>query len=580
MTAVVAAIAALAPWLVLAPLSGAAAVAAHAVLVIAACHGAGLAVAAAAGRRDVHPALAAVWGLAAIVGVLGLALAAGRCTLAVQAIVVYGCAAGHTAVVALRSPEVRARLAAVGPDWGAWLVPAAALVVLGAVHALGAAGDLATRPFDDDGHVLGQLARLRDTGALADAFGYPRRAQLGGQLVLAAVGSLGGDVALARLLEGLALPLALALACARIQLTDAGAGLWALLLVVAAFAYAFVAPDPAACWTAVALIVALHVTLADDAGWLPLGLVAGALATLRLELAPLAVVALALGRRWRAVAVAAAVVAPYAFARWSAWSDVPASVRSLVSAGLPWAGVLAWAALAAGVVWFARRRVATGWWLAPAGVLVLAALPVCGTGMRFAWPLVFGAALVATAELARARRLTTAGLVVALLLCAAIFEGRTTSGRVRWVRRAIDAAENIAWLRHAAPAAPSYTALLRAVPPGARVATWVGRPERLPYAAGWDFVDLRTPRIARLRVHRWTTHPARLAQLVAATGADYLLLERDDARARRIHRDLTHRLACAAPHGTIPACADDLESLALAHPVVAELGGLVLLRLR
>lgn len=605
---------AFAPWLVLLPLGGAAAVLASAIALVAACHGAGQLVAWLSGLHrnagrlpacSLEPLLAIQLGLAAMIGLAGLASALHLFTLAGQIIVVYGFAAVHTAVVVLG----RAGLRDAPRTWlRPWLVPCLLLGAIAVLHVLGAAGDLGARPFDDDGHVLAQLQRLRETGTLGDPIGYPRTSQLGGQLAFDALACLAGDIHLARAAEALAFALAIALVCARIGPRALAGAIWALLVVVAASALAFVPADAATCWTAVGLVIALHALVTDRLrdgdhrlrSLVPLGVVAGALITLRFELAPMAAIAgiavwsgadHARARLHRFAVIAAvvlAVVAPYAAIRALAWSEVPAAARGLIAAPAGALGprlAIAAATLVAALplVALARRD------LPARGLAIGACLAIAGmvgqlTGarpyaIRFLWPLALAIGLIAIIEIARRSRLTTAALVGTLVLAVLVYEGRDAAGRVRWTRRYLDLATHIEYLRHARerpPASGDYEALLRRVPPGATVAAWVARPEQLDYAGPRRLVDLRTPRIARLRSHRWDAHASRIEKLLGLLHADYLLVEADDRRAARSRADLTYRLACGQP---LPGCADDLESIALRHPVIAERAGIQLVQL-
>ncbi len=589
---------ALAPWLALAPLPGLGAVGAHVLVLGAALHGAGLALARLAGWRAIHPLLAIQWGLATLIGLLGIAIAAGAGGLATQAVLVYGFAAVHTAALAIGLPAYRARLAATRPTLRLWIVPAALLAAIGALHVLGSAGDLGARPFDDDGHVLAQLQRLRDSGTLGDPIGYARHAQLGGQLAFGALATLGGDVHLVRLAEALALVLAVGLALARLRPpgeTDASSGLWAVLLVIAAAAFTYTRPDPATCWTAVGLILALHATLEDlteEASALPIGVVAGALIALRFELAPLAAVALAAAwwrRRGSARATlvlalgALAVVVPYAAARVLAWGSVPPAARALVE---PWRSPLgAQLAISAGVAAACAPLIVLGWrgslrWLAIGAALTIGGIVGQLTGERpyaasFLWPLAIAAGLVLAVELARNRKVTTAALLVSLFAAVFIYEGRATSGRQRWTRRYLSFAESVEYLRSARATAPvggGYAPLLRGVPAGAVVAVWVTRPERLDYGAPYRILDLRTPRAAWMRPIGPYPRGA-LQRLLAHAGADFLLVEADD---RSLARTRYRALCAEAPLW----CTDDLEALALTRPALAEAGGVRLLDLR
>ncbi|HEU4732098.1 MAG TPA: hypothetical protein VFT22_29590, partial [Kofleriaceae bacterium] len=169
-----------------------------------------------------------------------------------------------------------------------------------------------------------------------------------------------------------------------------------------------------------------------------------------------------------------------------------------------------------------------------------------------------------------------AALITCFVLCVLVQEGRDGSGRLRWSTRVSAAATSIETVqRPPGDAGDPYAALLADVPPGATVAVWVSEPERLDYERH-HLVDLRTPAGARLRVHRWDAHPSAFEPLLAALGASYVLIERDDAGVLRTQTDLLYRLACAAPRRS---CADDLEVLALDHPVVARRGNLALVAL-
>jgi hypothetical protein len=548
---VVLAAAALAPWLVLAPLSGAAAVAVHALALAAAFHGAGVALARLARRPDAHPLLAVQWGAAALVGLLGIAIAAGAGGLATQAVLLYGAVAAHTAAIALRLPDYRARLAAARPGLGVWLVPCGLLLGIAVLHVLGTAGDLGAPPFDDDGHVPAQLQRLRETGALGDPIGYARHAQLGGQLALGALATLGGDVHLARLVEGLAFVLALGLALARLRTPgerDAARALWGTLLVIAGSALNHVRPDPGPLWTAIGLVLALHGTLADRRDGdspLPVAVTAGALIALRLELAPVAAAAVAfawwpdrrsLPRTAIIFAGVLAVVVPYLASRMLAAGSIPAAARAFVeprpqALGVQLAIFAAVAVACAPLVAIFRARPLG--WLAAGAALAIAGVASQLTGERpyaagFLWPLAIAAAIASVIQLGRAKRTTLAALLVSLAVVVFIYEGRTTGGRRRWVRRYIDLGFDLDYLRTtrgAAPVSGGYEALLRSLPARATVAVWVLRPERLPYGARPRMMDLRTPRGAWLGSAPWAPYYVPLETFLARAGADYLLVE-------------------------------------------------------
>ncbi len=588
-TAILLALATIAPWCSLLPLHGASAVLAQALTFAAAAHGAGLVVA--GSREGVHPLLAIQWGFAALIAISGIALALRLDTLSVQTSIVCGFAGVHSALLIARwrtYPRVTV---------GVWWIPASLLAALAVIHILGGAGDLGARPFDDDGNVLAQIQRLRDTGALGDAVGYARRSQLGGQLALDALATLPGDVHLVKILEAIAFVCALGLACARMCLDDTASCLWALLIVITASALAFAPLDLATCWTAIGLIVALYAMIVDDP--CPptgiVGLVAGALIALRLELAPLALAGLV--RAWwparrdpRATWLAAlgllVVLVPYLVTRGAA--SPSGEVRQLLASNRELSIVrAAWFALGGGagavvtalVVPHPHRR-----WVAVGAMLVIAAILSSligerGYAMRLVWPLAIAGGLVAAIELSRALTLTTGALIGSLVAMILIHEGRQATGRVKWTRRYLALAASIEYVRHNgqdAPVAGGYASLLARVPPGSVVALWVTRPERLDYAAH-RLIDLRTPRAAHLRVHRFDAHTSRLSELLTAIAADYLLLEEDDRLAERIRGSWLVRFVCAS---WSPACADDLEVLALQHPIVASEGGVRLIDLR
>jgi hypothetical protein len=534
------ALAALAPWAAVLPLHGVPGVLAHALLFLAAAHGAGLVLGGLASRQDLNALVAIQWGFAGLITIGGIALMFGAFTLPMQVTIVCMFAGVHTAVIIARWHDLPSIAA------GPWLAPALLLAGLAAIHMLGAAGDIGARPFDDDGHVLAQLQRLRDTGALEDGIGYARRAQLGGQLVLTALATVPGDVHLARLLEAIAFAAALGHSLARIRPRDLASSLWAVLIVITGCALAFVPLDLATCWTAVGLLLALHAASDREnrANVGIAGLLAGALIALRLELAPLALAGLVRAwwpaRRMQGSATFAAfglfaVVLPYAISRWS--QSPPSEIRSLLAGG------------------------------------------AFGYVSKLVWPLAITAGLIIAVAIARRSTLAAGGMIASIACMVLIHEGRESGGRQRWTRRYLELAANIEYVRHSGMAAPvtgGYAALLAGVPRDATVALWVTRPERLDYGAH-RFVDLRTPRVAPLRVHRWDAHVSKLEKILVAAGAEYLLLEVDDRTNERVLGGSLYRFMCV-PYA--PACADDLEVLALQHPIVAAGDGLRLIKLR
>jgi len=585
------------PWLSLLPLHGVAAVLAHAITLVAAWHGAGLAVARLAGQRTAPPLLIIQWGVATLIGLSGLAIVAGAGTLAAHAVLVFSAAAVHTGTLGIRFSRYAGRVAdgLAGPR--TWLGPAALLAALGTLAVLGAAGDTLAQPFDDEGHVLAQLRRVLETGSLADPIGYPRNAQLGAQIALAAVASGAGDE-FARIVEPLALVLALGLAVSRIRARDPSSALWAVVLIVTAFALALAPIDPLPCWTAVGLSVALYAMLGDPEPppALPLAITAGALLALRYELAPIAVVAV-IAAWWRRrddhrrtailIGGVVAVGLPFLVARIAAWRSVPLLARAAI-ASPPQAmlalRLLLGAAIASPAACVLRLALPASRalrWAAIATAVALGALVAHVTGagpyaLRLAWPIAIAFAITLVIELARSRWSGPTALIASLVMCVFLYEGREAPGRLRWSRRMAAAATGIAYLQYPpGDAAAPYDPLLASVPPGATVAVWVTEPERLDYTRH-RIVDLRTPAVARLRDRRWGARAPALDPLLAALSASFLLLEGDDAHVKRIQTDLLYRFACGVQ---LPICADDLEAIARNHRIVARRDNLALVEL-
>lgn len=515
-----------APWLAMLPVGGVLAIVVHALAFVAAFHGWGLVV---AQRARVSAFLAIQWGIAAVIAIAGLAIALHRYTEVVQIAVVFGGVAIHSATLAIRFRATSATLTRLLADARWWLVPVGAIVVIGLLYVVGSAGDVTARPFDDDGHVLGQLRGLADTGALADPIGAPRIAQLGGQLGILAIVSVVGDLHFAHMIDALACLLVLGLACARIEPRTGRRAIWIAVLIVVVIAMPIAIDDLAPTWLAVGLIVALFVSIADGAPARAVGLVAGALIALRLEFAPLAVVAIALaGRhdRKRALAIvatAALVVVPFAIARAMAWASVADGVRHLAvpSRG----GLVAHVAIALGVTAIAtpillvvvRGTVALAS-AASLGAIVGGVFGPLAFGGRLAWPIAIAVFVVLVIDLARqGRTRSIVPFVVLIVACSIVQAGQTATGRMRWTRRELDLAGAAGYIgaTHAwSPASAMYAAAFAAIPEGATVALWVRQPEAVDHAHH-RILDLRTPRVPR----------ARLAALLDALHPAYFVVE-------------------------------------------------------
>lgn len=558
-----------APWLALVPTgSRLVAVALSVIALVAAFHGMGLLLVRIARLDGVSAALLVHWGLAGMLGIAGVLMTVRAYGYAAQTILVFSGVGLHSGLVLLDRDRYRARIAAMFGDPQArfWWVPALLLIAIAALHVLGAAGDVGARAFDDEGHHLAQVRRLLDTGTLGDPIGFSRSSQLGGQVVVGAFGNVLGDLRFLRAMDsGLGFALLLWLVMTRLRARDATTGTWAVLLIFVAASYPFVAVDPSTRWLATSLILALHITIRDLATardahplW-PIGLLAGGLATLRLELVPVAIAAVIgagilgrdradLRRMITLVALPLAMILPYVIVRFVAKGTVGADAYTLAAPIRPWilplVASLAIIAVALGLARFIRDPAAR--WIAITTVAGCAGIASKLTGAwpyatAFLWPILVAAVLALGIEALRSPappRPTGAVLAVALLACALIYEGRDVPGRVRWVRRYADLIANIEYLRHASPdrGLDHYGPLLAGVPPGATVVVWVTRPETLDYARH-RIIDLRVPRLAR-----------HVDAVVAATRPGYLLIE--------------------AP------TPDELEALSLRHPTVADAPGL------
>lgn len=573
------------PWIVWSPLvRGSLAITAFgAIALVAAFHGWGRLVARAAGV-DVGVALAIQWGIAAVIGIAGVLIALHLYD--PRLLVIAGLGAHSTYVAITRPRENRDR------SWRFWLVPAAVLAVLAVVHVLAAA--TSARPFDDDGNVVAQVQRLIDSGALADAIGYPRISQLGGHAVLGGLAAAFGEVRAVRMIDGgLGFVLMLTLAIARIRPRDATGALWATLVVITSSAFAIAGSDLAPLWIPAGLIVALYASTyeaGDDArAMLPIALVAGAICALRDELVPLAIAMTVAtwrfhARSWRedrhriAVLVGGlvVVVVPFVIARAAAWSAVGSGARGLLEA--PHAGLtgrLALFAVVAAAVALpllaiirehedrALRWLAVG---VAAGIAGVASHLVgeAAYATHLLWPIAVAACVVLVIAVARRRELGRLASVLAALGCVLLYDGQTAIHSA-WSSRYYELLGDVEYARHFAPEGGAYDAVLAPARRGEIVAVWVARPELLDYAQH-RIVDLRTPRVAPLRF------TDRFARLVEASRARWLLVERDDAVSERSWLD---RLRCNAGQ----PCSDELEALVLRHRLVAQRDGVRLVEL-
>lgn len=506
------------------------------VAIAAALHGLGRGVGALLGDPDAPVALAIAWGLAAYLAVGGALVAVGQFDQVGQRIVlVVGTAIGAAWCVP--------RLAALRPSRRvalAWLTPALASAAV-AVHVIGAAGTWQGRFSDGEVFQLGPLARLAATGELGDAMAVPRASGLGGNLLVSALAAAFGDLRYVHAIDGLAMGLTLALAWLGLR------GSMRLVVGFVLVALASMMPDYtddlAPLWTIVALVLALHETLAraDRAGRTPWAaiLLAGAMVALRHASLGLALV----------VVVHAIISAPPGRSRWRIGLTAAATLGFAIG-GLVIAAIAAWARASGPPVGPAPLLQVVGWGAGAAVVTALLALAIRGVGQRalsvtlvavggaagtvgalspgpmiipFAVPLaialVFLALAPALTSTAPAPRSLTAAvlLLVALVLATTRFPmGRSAISWGSRLGRLLDAGRELSTTGapDETPTRARYAAALAVVPKGARVGLWVDRAALIDYRHH-RVVDLRSVATAAC-VERSSEGARACAPLVAA----------------------------------------------------------------
>ncbi len=599
MGAALVAAAIVAPWLVWAPMvrSPAAIIVLGAIAIVAACHGWGRLVARAA-RCEADAALSIQWGIAAVVALAGVMIALH--VYDARLLVIAG-ATAHSADLAMRFGALGAAWEQPRRSFRYWAIPAALVAMLALVHVLAAAGQGGTRAFDDDANVVAQVQRLAQTGGLGDAIGFPRMAQLGGHEALSGLVTAFADVGAMRVVDlGIGFTLFLVLAIARIKPRDAGSAIWALLLVIAASAYRIPWHDPAPLWIPAGLIAALVFTVEDSPRTLraaiPIALLAGSLSALRNELAPIAATFLLIewwaGRRpWRddvprvaVLASALAIVVPYAIARANAWHAVDPSVRALIGGkhasmlvALPLAAAIAVAVLPLLALLTRELESAPARWIAWAGSVGVAAVAAGLVGerpysVRFLWPLALATVAVIVVGVVRRGGLLKVAIVLGLLACVVLRDDAPVFRRAEWSYRYYLTMFDVEYARHAAAEGGGYDRAFAAIPAGATVAVWVDRPELLDHGR-FHIADLRTPRIAPLR----DATDERFDRVVAASDAQWLVVEPDNALRRRGDASSLYRLACPT---LTEGCADRLEAYLVRGPIVTRADGIAVISLR
>jgi hypothetical protein len=633
-----------APWLGVAGMGGT--LGARALAAVAAAagafHGFGTLIAFVSGNRDAPASLRTIWGLGAYVLLAGLLLAVHALDAGgVRALVAVGVGLHALAMLAW----LYVRWTDVAPEAPAgsrlWWFPAALCVAIAVLHTLAAAGRAPATWFDDDTHVLAQLTRLAETGHLADAVGYARESQLGGEVALAALVGLGGDLETARAIDaGLGVALVLALLWGLVLPRSLHGVLWmsfAALLVTSA---RIVSAEPYPLWITVALLLGGYATLVrprralpwvEAARAVPVALLAGTLMVLRHELAPAGVVLLVAatwGMRRReyalgsaavwAVALAVATVAPYAVARALDRATVPDEVTALLArgAGAPFSIARVVQGVASLVVVFVMiagvrdRRPGRPFLVLALAVAACLALQVSGLangayGWRFMLPLFMAWGFALVAEVGRGGEPELLGepatrgtfvvgrgaYIVALVVAVMSIVGARQGPQRWWIRyeRMFDDADYALHVRARRERNPVVGELLARAPADARVAIWLSSPEDADYRAR-DIIDLRTRRLERVaRRLAVLGAPGEIERVVAALDVDYVLMEEDLARARRAKDSFLERHLCDPLVDTGTAdpytarhviCLDTLELFALRHRTIARRDGLRLVDAR
>ncbi|MDX2092138.1 MAG: hypothetical protein SFX73_30010 [Kofleriaceae bacterium] len=494
----------------------------------------------------------------------------------------------------------------------AGMVVASLIFAITVLHVMGAGMSFFRSPFDDDGNWIAAAQRLRDTGGFGDIIGYPRANQLGGTVVMTGLVATIEEVRSSWLAEGVGFAIAIT-GLAGIAMTRRGestlatrmrqGGFVFLILFLALSAKAQAEKELSAFWIPTALVIASYRIIAAPAPWtrvrsIELGLVIGGLATLRLELVPFALALIVVtmrdqrGKLYLGHVLATGGVLLVA--------TLPLEIDRLVE-GHPFAlrlGKLIPLVMLLAISAFADARgrrlpFVRFAWAAAVGVAATYVGPtVAGAYSRaFSWPLMFGFAFLATAELARAqwagvaayrfRQLPAVALVVVGLL--SIVRAQDMTIRWNWRERTerwFHGAQ-LGLAMSSVHGREPYAPLTQLLPSDAAVLVWVDRPELLDFAER-TFFDLRVPRHARtLRRFTWDPPEAPLASVRSKTGARYLLLQTDHQRDRRAKDSAFYAVWCSPLRagGRPNACADPLEHVRLRHRVLASIDNVYLIDL-
>lgn len=493
-----------------------------------AMHGFGRVVGALVGDDDAPPALVLAWGLAVYLALAGWLTAAGAFTAGAQiAVVAAGALLGPVWAIRRRHAGAAASTMWRAPRLTADNVLLALAAVVLWIQIASAAGARHDAFVDADGYLLGPLARLAQTGDAGEAPGALRGGGAGGALGVASLGWVFGDPRAAHAVDGgLALALALALAL-HLRRPGAAHPYVGFALIAFVLAVPSLPLDLEPRWTIVALVLGAYATWRRAAAGPPrlfaaVVLLAAAAACVRHGGFAVAAVALAAApprHRVPALAIAAAVLAPYLVLLLQSGATIPFSPPRL-AAGAAAAAVL-WALLSALLRHLADRpldRMLVA--LAAALALTAALAPSPRTAALLALPWLLAIALLflvaALRPLADSPPRLTPAALLALAGLAFLFGGvRVKLGAppMQWGDRLaaridpvreLGARDRFGDTRERA----AYAAALREIPRGARVGIWIERGDLIDHASH-DVVDLRVP-------------PPRRA--LAAGGLDFLVL--------------------------------------------------------
>jgi hypothetical protein len=300
------------------------------VALIAAFAGWGYVVGRIAAVEDPDLGLRVTWGIAAVLAVAGILLAAGVLSRPVLlAIVVAGLMAFAYRELSTKAPTWHAIRDAASTlrQRHAIALLFGVLALLVVYQVLGAVCRLDRNPWDDDLAYTPLIRRLLDAGDLVEPFSLRRMASYGGQTVLQGLAASRGTVANVHLIDGaLGFALVVLLVVGHARRLGSVHPLWLALVLAVLVVLPDISINTASHWTGAAVFLALYrtVDLVDrkPRHILVAALLGAAICTLRNNFIPVVVLFLAISlwyrRRewWRVIAVAIAVLLPWCIAAY------------------------------------------------------------------------------------------------------------------------------------------------------------------------------------------------------------------------------------------------------------------------